>query len=92
MSDDDRSMSRNAGTIENIDRWKRAMDGIAATFVGAGINPAEALFIMAKCIGHALQEVPEPNEREQMLENLVNIIRRVMHHTDAAARKTFMWN
>jgi hypothetical protein len=90
--DDHGSTSSHSSAIENIDRWKRAMDGIATTFVETGVNPAEAIFIMAKCIGHSLQEIPDPSEREKLLGNLMNIIRRIMHHTDNDARKTFTWS
>lgn len=92
MRDDHRGVPLDSNAIENIDRWKRAMDGIARTFVDTGVNPAEGLFIMAKCIGHALQEVPDATEREKLLSNLMNIIRRIMQQTDPAGRKTFVWN
>lgn len=91
MTHDHRSTSNYSITSENIDRWKRAMDGIAATFVETGISPAEGVFILAKCIGHALQEIPDPTERERLLANLMNIIRRIMQPVDDNARKTFIW-
>lgn len=92
MSDDHLSNPRNNATVENIDRWKRAMDGIARTFVETGVNPAEGILILAKCIAHALQEIPNPSEREQLLGNLVRIIQQIMQDTDNGARKTFIWN
>nr|MBS0020025.1 hypothetical protein [Gammaproteobacteria bacterium] len=92
MTDDRRSTSSQSSAIENIDRWKRAMDGIAASFVETGVNPAEAIFVMAKCIGHSLQEIPDPNEREKLLGNLMNISRRIMHQADNEAQETFTWS
>ncbi|MGF1613081.1 MAG: hypothetical protein ACFCVA_03975 [Gammaproteobacteria bacterium] len=92
MADNHRIGASNPSAVDNIDRWKRAMDGIATTFVETGINPAEGMFIMAKCIGHALQEVPDPGERERLLGNLMSIVRRIMQHKEDPNRDTFVWN
>lgn len=92
MGNDHHNRPSNVSTAENIARWKRAMDGIATTFVETGINPAEGMLIMAKCIGHALQEIPNPSEREHWLENLMRIVRRIMQDSDGSTREAFIWN
>lgn len=92
MSDEDGSTSNRACALDDIDRWKRAMDGIVSTFVETGVTPAEGVFILAKCIGHTLQEIPDSSVREQLLGNLTQIIRRVMQPGNENAQETFIWN
>ena len=92
MRDGYRGRATDGNLVQDIDRWKRAMDAIAAAFLETGISPAEGMLIMAKCIGHTLQEIPDRAEREQLLGNLTGIVRKIMQSSDGKVAQTFTWN